>query len=190
MEPNLFCTGMSRIGGPPGGAPPYFDDGNDVAKLDISEVYRHRSRRYLRHFDGQYDGRDVRCSVEQYDDGRDGFTNSGTITIFVLMNVWINRKRDWTKSGPEQVFLTGANCFYPGGFIKDSNVVMHFAGIECPDANFCIPDNAVADWHYVYPGDTVIYWKDSISYWNEVNTESDGISLCNEMRFLLDLEKI
>lgn len=121
---------------------------------------------------------------------QDGFTNSGTIIIFVLMNVWINRKRDWTKSGPEQVFLSGANGFYPGGFIPGSQAVMHFGGIECPDANFRIPDDAVPDWHYVYPGDTVIYWKDGISHWNEVKNISDGISLCNEMRFLLALEKI
>lgn len=181
---------MSRIGGAPGGASPYFDVRNDDAKPDISEVYRHRSRRYLRHFDRHVDSHDVRCSVRQYDDDGDGFTNSGTIIIFVLMNVWINRKRDWTKSGPEQVFLTGANGFYPGGFIKTSNAVMRFAGIECSDANFRIPDDAVLDWYYVYPGDTVIYWKDGISYWNRVNTESDAISLCNEMSFLLDLARI
>lgn len=181
---------MSRIGGPPGGAPPYFDVGNDVVKLDISELYRHRSRRYLRHFDRHVDGRRVRYSVRQYDDDRDGFTNSGTITIFVLMNVWITRKRDWTKSGPEQVYLTCANGFYPGAFTKTSDAVMHFAGIECTDANFRIPDKAVLDWYYVYPGDTVIYWKDGTSYWNKVNTESDAISLCNEMSFLLDLARI
>lgn len=106
------------------------------------------------------------------------------------MNVWINRKRDWTKSGPEQVFLSGANMFSPGGLTRTSQALMHLIGFECPDGNFRIPDKADIDWHYVYPGDTVIYWKDGISYWNVVNTASDGISLCNEMRFLLDLEKI
>lgn len=176
--------------GAPGGRPPYFDVRNDVVKLDISEVYRHRSRRYLRHFDRHADGRDVRGDVRQYDDDGDGFTNSGTIIIFVLMNVWINRKRDWTKSGPEQVFLSCACMFNPGGFMKASDAVMHFTGVECPDANFHMPDNVPLNWHNVYPGDTVIYWKDGISSWNKVNTESDGISLCNEIRFLVDLEKI
>lgn len=159
-------------------------------KLDISELYRHRSRRYLRHFDRHVDGRDVRCSVRQYDDSGDGFTNSGTIIIFVLMNVWINRKRDWTKSGPEQVFLSGVNMFRLDGFMPGSQALMHFVGFECPDGNFRIPGNATVDWHYVYPGDTVIYWKDGTSYWNEVNTKTDAISLCNVMNFLLDLEKI
>lgn len=106
------------------------------------------------------------------------------------MNVWINRKRDWTKSGPEQVFLSGANGFYPDGLILGSNAVMRLAGIECPDANFRIPDDAVIDWYYVFPGDTVIYWKDGISSWNEINTKTDAISLCNEMQFLKDLEKV
>ena len=106
------------------------------------------------------------------------------------MNVWINRKRDWTKDRSEQVFLSGANGFYPGCFIPGSEAVMHFAGIECPDANFRIPDEAVIDWHYVFPGDTVIYWKDGISSWNKVNSVTDAISLCNEMQFLKDLEKV
>lgn len=108
------------------------------------------------------------------------------------MRVWINRKRDWTKDGPDQVFVVDACAFGPGNFMgkKLSDVLMHFAGIECPDANFDIPDNPMPDFHYVYPGDTVIYWKDGMSHWNLVNTETDAISLCNEMSFLADLEKV
>lgn len=88
------------------------------------------------------------------------------------------------------MFLSGANGFYPEGFMNASEAVMRFGGIECPDANFRIPDDAVMDWHYVFPGDTVIYWKDGISSWNKVNTKADAISLCNEMQFLKDLERV
>ena len=107
------------------------------------------------------------------------------------MRVRIDRKRDWTKDGPEQVFVAATCAFGPGGFVRRNigGVLMHFAGIECPDVNFKIPDKPVPEFQYVYPGDTVIYWKDGISYWNEVNTESDAIALCNEMSFLAELEK-
>ena len=112
------------------------------------------------------------------------------------MNVRIDRKKDPTHSSFDTYFFADVTDVreYRGMF-RNEYCMMEVTGTICPDANFRPEKDPVTgdpniQQICVYTGDTVIYYKDDISYWNKVKNHIDAKVLANEIGFLLDLEKV
>ena len=111
------------------------------------------------------------------------------------MNVRIDREKNPTHSSFETFhFADVTDVREYRGMFRNEYCMMEVTGTKCPDANFRPEIDSAGNPNVqqicVYTGDTVIYYKDGISYWNTVKNRIDAKTLANEMSFLLDLEKV